>query len=472
MLSPDTITTLVKDQLFPGWESEKTRLDRIDRWYRWEQEEITLPRKATLELRQLAELSRVPWLSLVVTATAQAMYVDGYRSQLDPAGGSMRDREVSPPWRTWMANGMDRRQIAVHRAMLAYGYSFTTVLPGVDPMTGEKQSVMRGVSPRKMYALWDDPAEDDWPQYAMRVVESTKTGHLVRVYDDTAVHSLRIGTDGSDITYLDSPMVHESGVCPVVRFANMLDLDGRTPGEVEPFIAVAARINKTAYDRMLVQHFNSWKVRTVSGMAEPDNVDDATRKKLQLRQDDLLVAEDPDTKFGTLDETPIEGLIAGHRSDVETLAAVSQTPTHELTGQMANLSAEALAAARASLNQKVVERQKSAGASHAQGLRLSAAQEGHDEYARDVTGRATWQDMEIRSMSQAVDALGKAATMLMIPSSALWSRIPGVEKSDVDEWIRLAEEGDPITRMQAQLARQGAPADAGLDFAPVGDGFN
>lgn len=809
MLSPDEVTKLVKDQLFPGWETEKTRLDRIDRWYRWEQEPITLPRKATLELRQLAELSRVPWLSLVVTATAQAMYVDGYRSQLDPAGGPMRDRsDVAPPWRTWMANGMDRRQIAVHRAMLAYGYSFTTVLPGVDPMTSEPQSVMRGVSPRKMYALWDDPAEDDWPLYAMRVVESTRSGHLVRVYDDTAVHSLRIGSDGSDITYLDPPQVHESGVCPVVRFANMLDLDGRTPGEVEPFIAVAARINKTAYDRMLVQHFNSWKVRTVSGMAEPDNVDDATRKKLQLRQDDLLVAEDPDTKFGTLDEalalptplptptgwttmgavevgdqligadglpttvvktteiqpdricyrvvfrdgtslvasdghrwltrvvghnqkhtlarvrttgqmvadgrrmaipvappvktpdvelpvdpyvlglwlgdgdaqsariaagrtdadelidaiaargytaskghvvppraerlnisipnasrsralslnsrlrqqallgnkhipaiylragteqrlellrglmdsdgsvtpqgyccfaqtseqltddvtellrglgqvvtvrrtsdtrsrqggyykigfqprwgiqpfalrrkaervkarrahdgwtaivaiepvptepvrcvgvdapdqlflagegwhvthnTPIEGLIAGHRADVETLAAVSQTPTHELTGQMANLSAEALAAARASLNQKVVERQKSAGSSHAQTLRLAAAQEGHDEYARDVTGRVTWQDMEIRSMSQAVDALGKAATMLLIPPSALWSRIPGVEKSDVDEWIRLAEEGDPITRMQAQLTRQGAPADAGLDFAPVGDGYN
>lgn len=472
MLSPDEAIRLVKTQLLPGWEKEKTRLDRIDRWCRWEQEPITLPRKATLELRQLAELSRVPWLSLVVTATAQAMYVDGYRSRLDPAGGPTRDRpDVAPPWRTWMANGMDRRQIAVHRAMLAYGYSFTTVLPGVDPMTGEKQSVMRGVSPRKMYALWDDPAEDDWPLYAMRIVESTRTGHLVRVYDDTAVHSLRVD-DASAVTYLGPPMIHESAVCPVVRFANMLDLDGRTPGEVEPFIAVAARINKTAYDRMLVQHFNSWKVRTVSGMAEPDNVDDATRKKLQLRQDDLLVAEDPDTKFGTLDETPIEGLIAGHRADVETLAAVSQTPTHELTGQMANLSAEALAAARASLNQKVVERQKSAGSSHAQTLRLAAAQEGHDDYARDVTGRVTWQDMEIRSMSQAVDALGKASTMLLIPPSALWSRIPGVEKSDVDEWIRLAEEGDPITRMQAELARQGTPVEPGPSLSAVGDGFD
>lgn len=453
VLSPDAAKTLVKDQLFPGWEDEKKRLDRIDWWYRWRQEEIPLPRKATAELRKLAELSKVPWLSLVVTATAQAMYVDGYRSKLDP-DRTTAEEEMSPPWRTWLANGMDRRQVAVHRAMLAYGYSFVTVLPGEDPMTGRPQAVMRGVSPRKMYAIWEDPAEDDWPQYAMRVVDSKGDRHVVKVFDDTAVHTLSIEDTGSKVTYRDH-QVHEAGVCPVVRYANMLDLDGRATGEVEPFISIAARINKTSYDRLLTQHFASWKVRTVAGMAEPDSEEEANRKKLQLRQDDLLVAEDPDTKFGTLDETGLDGFIAAHRHDVETLAAVSQTPTHELTGQLANLSAEALAAARASLNQKVTERQKSAGASHAQSLRLGAQYEGENEYASDVSGRVTWQDMEIRSMAQAVDALVKAAT-LGIPMQALWSRIPGVEKTDVQEWSRMAEEGDPIRNMQVELARQAA----------------
>ena len=459
MLGPAEAIKLVKDQLFPAWQSEQDRLRRIDYWYRWRQEEIRLPRKATPELRQLAELSKVPWLGLVVTATAQAMYVDGYRSELDPhREGS--DAPVSPVWRTWLANGMDRRQIAVHRAALAYGYSFMTVLPGEDPMTGTPLAVMRGVSPRKMFALWEDPAEDDWPQYALRVVDEGKDTHVVKLFDATAVHTLTVEETGTKLTYVGVPQVHDAGVCPVVRYANSLDLEGRASGEVEPFIPLAARINKTSYDRMLTQHFSSWKVRTVAGMAEPDDEEVAVRKKLQLRQDDLLVAEDPDTKFGTLDETPLDGFIAAHRHDVETLAAVSQTPTHELTGQMANLSAEALAAARASLNQKVTERQKSVGASHAQALRLAAALSGNDEYASDPTGRVTWQDMEIRSMAQAVDALGKAATMLMVPPSELWQRIPGVEKSDVEEWKRVAEQGDPVTRMQAELMRQaGVSAD-------------
>jgi len=458
MLSPEAARKLVKDTLFPGWETERERLDRIDRWYRWEQDRIQLPRKATLEHRQLAELSKVPWLSLVVTATAQAMYVDGYRSELDPEGSTddaENPSELSPPWRSWLANGMDRRQVAVHRAMLAYGYSYVKVLPGEDPMTGREQSVIRGVSPRKMFSVWEDAAEDDWPQYAMQVVESTKNGeHLVKVFDDEGVHSLRVDTTGSEVAYLDGPESHDAGVCPVVRYANMLDLDGRTPGEIEPHIPIAARINKTAYDRMLTQHFNSWKVRTIAGLQEPETPEDAERKRLQVRQDDILIAEDADTKFGSLDETPLEGFIAAHRADVETLAAVTQTPTHELTGQMANLSAEALAAARASLNQKVTERQKSAGASHAQVLRLAAALEGDEAYAGDVSGRVTWQDMEIRSMSQAADALGKMATQLGVPPTALWALVPGIEKTDVAEWVRLAEAGDPITKMQQQLERQ------------------
>lgn len=457
MLSPEQARKLVKDTLFPQWEQEQERLERIDCWYRWKHEAIRIPLKATPELRALSELSKVPWLNLVVTVCAQAMYVDGYRSRLDPRDEDPEDGQMpepSPPWRTWLANGMDRRQIALHRAALAYGYAFTTVLPGMDPLTRMQQSVIRGVSPRKMFAVYDDPADDDWPQYAMRVLDSKGDRHTLRVFDEDAVHTLTIEETGTKVTYLGEPEIHDAGVTPVVRYSNILDLEGRASGEVEPFIPLAARINRTSYDRMVTQHYSSWKVRTIAGLAEPDTEEAANRKKLQLRQDDLLVAEDADTKFGTLDETPLDGFIAAHSHDIETLAAASQTPTHELTGQLANLSAEALAAARASLNQKVTERQKSMGGSHRQTLQLAAALEGHQDYASDMSGRVTWQDMEIRSMAQAADALGKMATMLGVPPTALWGRVPGVEKTDVAEWMELAERGDPVTRLQQTLARQ------------------
>lgn len=449
---------LIVDRLFPMWQNEKARLDHIDLWLRWTQEDMKHPPGATRELKRLAELSKVPWLSLVVSSLSQCLYVDGYRSQNDaenadvPDDADVPEYEVTGPWRTWMANAMGRRQIAVHRAALAYGYAFVRVLPGM--WNGEILSAMRGVSPRRMVAVYEDPAEDDWPVYAMTAdVRGKGDGWTINLYDDVDKWTFTMDSSTSKPKYV-SVVPHGATVCPFVRYANNLDLDGRCDGEVEPLIGLASRINKTSYDRLLTQHFNSWKIRTVSGMAEPESQEEANQKKLKLAQDRILVAEDPDTKFGTLDETPLGGFVDAWRSDIEALAAVSQTPTHALTGQLINLSAEALAASRAGLTQRVAERQKSFGASHVQALQLAALLDGDDVHAFDPMARVTWQDMEIRSMSQAVDALGKAATLLKVPLQALWARIPGVEKSDVDEWVKMAKSDNSFDRLLAELDRQ------------------
>lgn len=470
---------LVVKELLPAWRCERERLNEIDCWYRWEHEDIKLPHRASTELRELIKLSKVPWLSLVVTSTAQCMYVDGYRSELDQPGAPsdvVPMERPTAPWRIWKSNGMDNRQIAIHRATLAYGYSYVTVLPGED-FLGEAMPVIRGVSPRKMWAAYEDPCVDEWPRYAIQVEGKLEDlSHQVKLYDDQGIWTLRINSgnpvDGERPYTLLDYQSHDVGFCPVVRFCNQMDLDGRTPGEVEPHIALARRINKTSYDRMLTQHFNSWKVRTIAGLSAPDPEDDQVtesailaREKLRLRQDDILIAEDHDTKFGTLPETPLEGFIHAWRADIESLAAVTQTPTHELTGQLVNVSAEGLAMIRAAQMQKVAERKSSFGHSYVQTLRLACAISGSGDYARDITGRVTWQDTSIRSMAQAVDALGKMATMLRVPVTELWGRVPGVEKSDVEEWKQVAEADDPINRMHDELSRQSQPetADRGLD---------
>lgn len=442
MKQADAIAVVTED-LLPAYQHERERLDKIDKWYRWHNEDPPLPRKATRELRQLRQLAKTPWLGLVVTTVAQSMYVDGFRSI---ASDGTAAPDVQGPWQVWAANDFDHRQTAVHRAALGYGYSFVTVALG-DPTVA-----MRGVSPRHMFARYDEP-DDDWPRFALKVHTQPDKSLLLRLYDEAQVYYLGSDSAGGGVHFIEGSD-HRAGVCPVVRYANMLDLEGRVDGEVEPFIGVAARIDKTAFDRLLTQHFSSWKIRTIAGMAEPDNQEEANLKKLQLRQDDVLVADDADTKFGTLDETPLDGFLAAWRADIEALAAVTQTPSHNLTGQLVNLSAEALAAARASLTQKVTERQKAFGKSHTQALRLAAHLLGDDAGAQDVHARVTWQDMEIRSMSQAVDALGKAAQMLQIPADQLWGRIPGVEQADVDEWRRAAIEQDPITKLQYQIEQQ------------------
>lgn len=428
MLSQRNLLDLVKDNLWPKFTKERERLDRIDKWYRWDQEDPRLPRGATAELKYLIELSKTPWLNLVVTTVAQTLYVDGYRSP------NVADN--SPVWRTWQANKFNARQVAIHRAALAYGHAYATCLPGVDN-TGPR-AVLRGVSPRRMLAVYADVTEDDWPMYALLAEPQGKDGWAAQVWDEEAIYYLNVSKSG-DPTYIEY-RTHDIGVTPVVRYANQLDLDGRTPGEVEPLIPLAGKINKTDYDRLLVQHFNSWKKIWVAGLGEfADDQQEANRKKLQMRQDDLLIAEDHDTKFGTLDETSLEGFIKAKGSDVNDLAALAQVPATSLNGNVANLSADAIAELRAGLTQKAYERQVVFGESHAQLLRLAAGVEGRGDLADDVMAEVTWQDMQVRSLAQAADALGKYATMLGVPPQALWSRIPGVTKTDVDEWKREAQ---------------------------------
>src|SRR5690606_27622457 len=149
-------------------------------------------------------------------------------------------------------------------------------------------------------------------------------------------------------------------------------------------------------------------------------------------------------KFGTLDETPLDGYLDAVTSDIKQLAAVSQTPPHYLLGDMVNLSAEALAAAEAALTRSVKEMQRPLGESWELVLALAGAILGR-EY--DPTAQVTWDDFESRSFSQIVDALGKAAQMLGIPVRALWSRIPGVTDADVESWADMADSEDLALRM-------------------------
>lgn len=439
MLSNADARALVGDKLLPALRAEQSRLDRIDKWARWENEDVTLPRSATPELKVLLQLAKTPWLGLVVTTVAQTMFVSGYRSP-------EADTDLSP-WRLWQQNDFDSRQHAIHRAALTYGTAYVTAFPG-RTSSGDRTAVLRGMSPRRMLAFYDDPANDDWPVYAIESFASAGRSK-VRLIDEEARYGFTVGANGALIQD-GTPMIHGVGVPPVVRYWKP-DLDGRSQGEVEPHINLAQRIDKTTYDRLLTQHFSSWVVRTVAGMAAPDDEEAANRARLKLRQDDLLIAEDPDTKFGSLPATPLDGFIRAYETDIKTLAAATQTPVYALVGDLINLSADALAGARASADAKSAEQKGAMGKSHEQALKLGALIVGDHESANDPMAHVTWADTTTRSMSQAADALGKMASQLGIPARGLWPMIPGVTRTMLDEWAAMADEGGSLSDVMREL---------------------
>lgn len=411
VMAHSAVLELANDVLIPGMQTERIQLDKIDKWWRWDPEQISLPNHADKEHKALREISETPWLSLVVTTVAQQLVCEQVRS------GQVAD--VAALWAPWQRNRMKSRQRAIHRAALAYGYAYASVLPG------DQGAVIRGHSPRDVFALYQDPVVDEYPMYYVQ-----KQNGFYYVTDEEARYTLLL-KDGR-LQYVTHD-THDAGVAPLIRYSNQIDLEGRTPGEIEPYVSTAKRINKTDYDRMLTQHFNSWKVRTATNMDAPADEAEAEKVKLRLRQSDILTGEG-EVEFGTLPETSLDGFIAAHESDVETLAAVSQTPAHALTGKMINLSADAITEARAMLDLKANERKMGFGDSHCQVLRLASHIEGRARDAADFTLEVQWADLQSRSMSQAADALGKMATMLGIPVEKLWDRIPGVTPEDAKLW--------------------------------------
>ena len=460
MLTSSDVKELIHDRLFPMFTAERTRINWLDKWLGSEAEPLPLPPNPTKEQQDLRDLARTPWLGLVVAATTQAQVVDGYRSP--------DSRENSTAWEIWERNDFDSRQVPIHRAANGYGYCYGKALPGV--VDGERKARLTAVDPSRMLAVYGDPVDDEWPLYAMQG-DPQGNAWLMRLYDEEREHFVEINAEGDKLEYVEW-REHNAGVCPIVRYAPNLDLRGRAFGEVEPFITIAKRINKNTHDRLLAQHYNSWKIRYATGidlgkgLVEPTA--DSTpeewaayraeieKRRIKLSQSEMLVAREHDTKFGTLDETPLEGFVKVDDVDRDTLAAVSQTPVTTF-GNLSNLSADTIAEIRAGWSQKVELGKKGLGKSHAQLLRLGAHIEGDEQAAQDFRSHMTWQDTQIRSLAQAADAYGKIAQMLGVPARALWSRIPGVERADVDEWEAIAAEGDALAGLTGLLDAQAAP---------------
>lgn len=441
MLNAAEVAATAKD--LQAWrQAECGRLDRIHGYLRTDTEwrPDWIPTGAPAEVQRIARISRVNMLKFVVNSRVQAMYVDGYRTP--------RSADDVPAWDIWQRNRWDLRQIGIHRAALSYGAAYATVLDG-DPV-----AVMRGVSPRKLTTLYDD--DDTWPIYAL---ERRRSGW--RLYDDEAIYPLQ----GEELLELaGEPMRHGArmdgaAVCPVVRYRDTDDLDDPVVGVVEPLLDLQDQINITSFGLLVAQHYGAFRQRYILGwLAENEET------RLKASASKLWTFDDPEVKVGEFGQTDLKGYIESREATLRHLATVSQTPAHELLGQLVNLSAEALAAAEAGHRRAVVENQTAVGEAHEQTLTLAGSYQG---LQADPSASVRWRDTEARSLGMVADALGKMSTMLGVPAQALWERIPGVTDDDLERWKTLAAEGDALTQLTATLERQAKSAQPDPAPAPA-----
>ena len=453
------------------------RLERIDNYIQGIQDEPYMPATADDEYMLLAKRAVSNWMPLIIGTPAQALYVDGFRASRT---GAADDTRKSAEWKHWQDSGLDARQLAIHRAALAYGHSFT--------LTELKRGkvVTKGLSPLRTSALFEDAANDIAPYAALTVTEyprhvndKLKRG-IARLWDGKSEFKVLFEAfEGEQKISVVNKKSHDSPECPVTRFASAVDLEGRTVGVVEPMIPLQNRINQTVFDLLVTQTYASFKVRWVTGMAPPmqmrmldvdgvETTDPDAAVDVVPRVDNngvpipanvdnnarrFLFAEDEDVKFGSLDESPLGGFIESIDMSIRHLAAVSQTPPHYLLGQIANLSAEALTAAETALSRKTEEFRQAFGESWERVFRIAGALGDDMAVFEDSAGEVLWRDMESRSLAQSADALGKLAEALEIPKRGLWHRVPDVTQNEITNWTELREDDDIDGQMTDALRR-------------------
>jgi len=364
-------------------------------------------------------------------------------------------------WETFERNRWGSKQNAIHESATAHGVSYGIVIPGKDPLTGNKMSKMMGRSAIRMAGFYDND-DDEWSIFTIEAepnqVKDPETGFIadgwsVRVFDAYVIHNLTCtsnGTERKEWKYLDHS-THGVPVPPVARLANRMDLDGNAVGEIEPVLPLLRRIDQGTFDRLIKQRFGAWQVRYIAGMAKPSKEDEENAQAMKLSMQDLLVSTSHETRFGVLPADPLDGQISVTDADLRILSAVAQIPPHHLLGLSSNLQAEALAAANEGLQRRGHAFRTNAAEFHEQMARLAAMMEGDMITAAAWDLQVQWRDVESRSLSQTADALTKLAEGLHIPVEMLWEKLPGWTDNDSTRAKQLIESG-ALNQILEQLA--------------------
>lgn len=466
-------------QLLDKINEERSLYDPVRLYWKGRQQlPAVIPKSAPAEVREMARISRVNVCEIVVQSLVQSLIVEGIRSSRpenpDDPNSPAVDALVDPVWAVWQANRLDKRQSGITAAAIGYGKAYGVVAAGV--LRGQDSSerefpAVRGVSPRRMVALYEDGP--DWPTEAL---ERVGGGRYV-LYDAEALYPLRLNNDTLQAA-AEEPTAHPFRVAPVVKYEAEDDLDDEdeppahnpvghghrlpveiTTGQIAQLVEIQDQVDAITFNLMVAQHYSAFRQRYILGWV------DATEKNaMETAASQTWVFKDhpDDMELGEFSETRLDGYINSREHALKYGATLTQTPVHELTGQLINMAADALAAAEAGRDRKVELMKTSLGESHEQLGDLIAIAVGA-EFPDDA--QIVWRDTSARAFSAVVQGLGMLATQLGMPPQELWHRVPGFTQQDIRRMKEVAAQGDSLANLTAMLDQQ-----AGNGGSPTSNG--
>lgn len=451
-------------------ETERMDLDVLRRYATGQQElPLVVPRDAPAEVRELARISRINLIAIVVTSLVESLYVDNVRTSQKPGSTSEADPEaLSPIWDVWQKNRLDMRQAGLYRAVFQYGYGFMVVTPG------DTAPLVRPLSPRRMHAAYN-PDDPFYPEMALEWRKGRRNTYRLYALDDEGIpgiYTLGYDPDEKRFGMLGEPSkLPGLSYLPIIRYVPSEDLDvddepdpvtprgGRngtmavmTAGEVAPLMTLQDQTDVGSFALQAAKWYTAFRQRWIVGWTP-----ESRAQKMAAGASQIWTFDDsPDNvRLGEFTETSLDGFLRSREATLKYAATLSQTPVHELIGELVNLSAEALAAAEAGRDRKVELAKTSLGESHEQLSQTIGHMIGVDV---PDDAEIVWRDTSARAFGALIDGLGKVTQMLGVPQQELWDRIPGATRQDVQRWRAAAAEADSMERLTGMLDRQANPA--------------
>ena len=428
-----------RDQLLKALEDRLPRIALLERYYSGAHPLPAPPHQmqrhseAMRAFQNLSHMSITNYVKLVADAPAQRLRVIGFRF------GDVENMDADPvAWSIWQRNHLDADSGMLQHKAIVTGQACALVWPedGTAQITVEhpSQAIVAyeaGSNRRRAAGLkcWIEGDQRRVVLYLPGLVYKW-TGRDTGVEGITAdLEPWRPATDTS------WPILNPLGQVPLVEFRANPDLRpapfGGGRGEFEDVLTIQDRINKTIFDRLVTAEFQAFRQRWAIGWTPED-----PNQAMQASMSHLLTFEDENVKVGEFSQADFTPFIKAVESDVQAMAAATETPTFYTLGSISNISGDTLKALQDGLISKTEAHRDNFGESWEEVLRLALRAEG-DPRATDEASAVLWRDIEHRTWAETVDA---ALKMLAtgVPREAIWAKLPGTTPQDIERWRVMA----------------------------------
>jgi Phage portal protein, SPP1 Gp6-like/LAGLIDADG-like domain len=317
----------------------------LQRYYDGDHPMAYVHRKAKASYNKLIAQAVSNFPLLIIDSVNDRLAIQGFRM-----GSEEADALV---WgEMWQPNNLDIFSSMIHQQSLVTGISYASVWPdevGRPRIRGESSfEVIHEVDPadplkvRSAMKMWVDTTQERcfirlFEQDRITFLSSPSTTwnkSLSSTPDPSTMADFVSSAKWTIDNVIDNPF--GEGI-PIVPFLNRPRMNGTGFSEIGDLLPVFDRINTLTADLLLAAELAAFKIRWATGLEIPVDTNGKAVEPFDVALDRLWVSENPETKFGSFEASPLDPYAQAIDQAIQQAAAISRTPPFLLLGKLTNL---------------------------------------------------------------------------------------------------------------------------------------